>query len=142
MASVYLKRGTWYLSFRDANGRWRVKASIAKTKIDEEPGIRFDADTNRFYDEFLPDLVRRVPEFAGLGLVSGWGGLYEMTPDHNGILGGHPTIEGLYFACGFSGHGLMMSPATGASRHAARGGRAGDIASAGRHVWSEAQWHR
>jgi glycine/D-amino acid oxidase-like deaminating enzyme len=86
---------------------------IAKTRIDEEPGIRFDAETNRFYDEFLPDLIRRVPEFAGLGLVSGWGGLYEMTPDHNGIICGHPSIEGLYFACGFSGHGLMMSPATG-----------------------------
>jgi integrase len=34
VASVYLKRGTWYLSFRDANGRWRVKASIAKTKTE------------------------------------------------------------------------------------------------------------
>jgi hypothetical protein len=34
VASVYLKRGTWYLSFRDASGRWRVKASIAKTKTE------------------------------------------------------------------------------------------------------------
>jgi len=36
-----------------------------------------------------------------------------MTPDHNGILDKHPEFDGLYFACGFSGHGLMMSPATG-----------------------------
>ena len=35
--------------------------------------------------EFLPDLVNRVPEFAGLTLVEGWAGLYEMTPDHNPI---------------------------------------------------------
>jgi integrase len=34
VASVYLKRGTWYLSFRDATGRWRTKASKAKTKTE------------------------------------------------------------------------------------------------------------
>ncbi len=36
-----------------------------------------------------------------------------MTPDHNPVLGLHPALEGLIFANGFSGHGLMMSPATG-----------------------------
>ena len=44
-------------------------------------------------------------------LVFGWGGLYEMTPDHNGII--DEIAEGIYVAAGFSGHGLMMSPATG-----------------------------
>jgi glycine/D-amino acid oxidase-like deaminating enzyme len=46
-------------------------------------------------------------------LVFGWGGLYEMTPDQNGIIDKHPDVDGLYIAAGFSGHGLMMSPATG-----------------------------
>jgi glycine/D-amino acid oxidase-like deaminating enzyme len=36
-----------------------------------------------------------------------------MTEDHNGIIDKHPEIEGVYVAAGFSGHGLMMSPATG-----------------------------
>lgn len=39
-------------------------------------------------------------------------GLYENTPDHHAILGGC-EVEGLYFASGFSGHGVMHSPATG-----------------------------
>ncbi len=39
-------------------------------------------------------------------------GLYENTPDHHAILGGC-GVEGLYFANGFSGHGVMHSPATG-----------------------------
>jgi len=39
-------------------------------------------------------------------------GLYENTPDHHAILGGCETV-GLYFANGFSGHGVMHSPATG-----------------------------
>ena len=36
-----------------------------------------------------------------------------MTPDHNPALGEHPALRGFIFANGFSGHGLMMSPATG-----------------------------
>lgn len=39
-------------------------------------------------------------------------GLYENTPDHHAILGGC-VVGGLYFANGFSGHGVMHSPATG-----------------------------
>lgn len=86
---------------------------IAKTNPNEPAGIRFGGDIERFYDDFRPALVRRLPEFRDLKLIFGWGGLYEMTPDHNGIIDKHPEIEGLYVATGFSGHGLMMSPATG-----------------------------
>jgi sarcosine oxidase subunit beta len=39
-------------------------------------------------------------------------GLYENTPDHHAILG-RCDVGGLYFANGFSGHGVMHSPATG-----------------------------
>jgi sarcosine oxidase, subunit beta len=39
-------------------------------------------------------------------------GLYENTPDHHAILGGC-EVGGLYLANGFSGHGVMHSPATG-----------------------------
>lgn len=39
-------------------------------------------------------------------------GLYENTPDHHAIIGGC-EVEGLYLANGFSGHGVMHSPATG-----------------------------
>lgn len=39
-------------------------------------------------------------------------GLYENTPDHHAIIGGC-AIKGLYFCNGFSGHGVMHSPASG-----------------------------
>ncbi|MBX3280889.1 MAG: FAD-binding oxidoreductase [Acidobacteria bacterium] len=39
-------------------------------------------------------------------------GLYENTPDHHAIIGGC-AVDGLYFATGFSGHGVMHSPASG-----------------------------
>lgn len=36
-----------------------------------------------------------------------------MSPDHHAILGPAPEVQGLFFANGFSGHGVMHSPATG-----------------------------
>jgi sarcosine oxidase subunit beta len=36
-----------------------------------------------------------------------------MTPDAHPIVG--PIEEGLYVACGFSGHGFMQAPAVGAA---------------------------
>jgi glycine/D-amino acid oxidase-like deaminating enzyme len=86
---------------------------LAFTNWDEAPGERFDCDDVRWENEFYPALVRRLPAAVNVRDVHGWAGLYEMTPDHNPVLGEHPALRGLIVASGFSGHGLMMSPATG-----------------------------
>lgn len=36
-----------------------------------------------------------------------------MTEDAQPIYGPVPEVEGMYLACGFSGHGFMLAPATG-----------------------------
>ena len=47
-------------------------------------------------------------------MINAWAGYYEMnTFDQNGIVGPHPEITNLYFANGFSGHGIQQSPAVG-----------------------------
>jgi glycine/D-amino acid oxidase-like deaminating enzyme len=86
---------------------------LAKTKLDEPDGENFACDESRWMTDFYPDLVRRVPAFKDVRLVEGWAGLYEMTPDHNPMIGEHPRLRGFFMANGFSGHGLMMAPATG-----------------------------
>ena len=86
---------------------------LAFTKWDEPAGEHFECDDVRWESEFYPALVRRLPAAVDVRDVVGWAGLYEMTPDHNPVLGAHPSLEGLIVASGFSGHGLMMSPATG-----------------------------
>jgi FAD-dependent oxidoreductase domain-containing protein 1 len=86
---------------------------LAKTKLDEPGGENFACDESRWLEDFYPDLVRRVPAFKDVRLVEGWAGLYEMTPDHNPMIGEHPQLTGFFMANGFSGHGLMMAPATG-----------------------------
>ena len=88
---------------------------VARTRLDEPPGENFDCDEERWTNDFRPPLVARVPVFAAAELVEGWAGLYEMTPDHNPLLGEHPELAGFHLANGFSGHGLMMAPATGAA---------------------------
>jgi glycine/D-amino acid oxidase-like deaminating enzyme len=86
---------------------------VAKTNPDETPAEDFTCDDSRWLAEFSPPLVRRMPSFTGLMPVEGWAGLYEMTPDHSPIIGEHPDVGGFFLANGFSGHGLMMAPATG-----------------------------
>lgn len=86
---------------------------VAFTRWDEPTGENFTPADDRWESEFLPALVRRLAAFNDLRDVEGWAGLYEMTPDHNPVLGEHPAVKRLIFASGFSGHGLMMSPATG-----------------------------
>lgn len=59
-------------------------------------------------------LVRRAPVFEDANVMRGWAGFYEVTPDHNPLLGYVNGPEGLAVAAGFSGHGFMQGPAIGA----------------------------
>jgi sarcosine oxidase subunit beta len=57
--------------------------------------------------------AHRVPPLAEAEVVGGWAGLYDISPDNHAILGPVPGLEGFYVATGFSGHGIMHSPAAG-----------------------------
>jgi sarcosine oxidase, subunit beta len=81
---------------------------------DEKPGFNTTFDRS-FIEKILTRAVDRVPVFEHLEVnpSRAWAGLYEMTPDHHPVLGAAPGVQGFYFANGFSGHGVMHSPATG-----------------------------
>lgn len=81
---------------------------------DQQPGFRADFDP-AYIEKILTHAAARVPDFANLAVNPRrcWAGLYEMSPDHHAILGPAPDVRGFYFANGFSGHGVMHSPATG-----------------------------
>jgi len=80
----------------------------------ETPGFQTNFDPE-FVEKILTRAVERVPAFERLEVnpKRGWAGLYEVTPDHHAILGPAPGVAGFYLANGFSGHGVMHSPATG-----------------------------
>ena len=85
---------------------------IGMSDPDEEPGFKLGRS-----DDWLPRLgdaiERRAPKMADVGIASGWAGLYEMTPDHNALVGEAPEISRFLYATGFSGHGFLMGPAIG-----------------------------
>ena len=80
----------------------------------ETPGFKTEFDST-FVEKILTRAAARVPVLAEAGVNPrrAWAGLYEMTPDHHAIIGPAPSVKGLYFVNGFSGHGVMHSPASG-----------------------------
>lgn len=85
---------------------------IGMSDPDEEPGFLMNRS-----EAWLPRLAeaisRRAPRLESVGLASGWAGLYEMTPDHNALVGESGTVGRMLYATGFSGHGFLMGPAIG-----------------------------
>ena len=80
----------------------------------ETPGFKTDFDPT-FIEKILTHAASRVPVLAEAEVNPrrAWAGLYEMTPDHHCIIGPSASVEGLFFVNGFSGHGVMHSPASG-----------------------------
>jgi sarcosine oxidase subunit beta len=79
-----------------------------------EPEPRWDGP-EAVRDDLVADwrerLAYRYPRAAGAPVRRAWAGFYDMTPDAHPILGF--VADGVYAACGFSGHGFMQSPAVG-----------------------------
>lgn len=74
----------------------------------------FNLDSTWEFAEVMAQKVTGVlPILKDLRVVRQWSGLYELTPDRQPILGGHPAVEGYYMATGYSGHGFMLGPVTG-----------------------------
>jgi sarcosine oxidase, subunit beta len=79
-----------------------------------EPELRWDGPAE-VRDDLVQDwrerLASRYPQASSAPLRRAWAGFYDMTPDAHPVIG--PVADGVYAACGFSGHGFMQSPAVG-----------------------------
>lgn len=82
------------------------------SRKDVDPG--FDISRDADFPERLAELAAvRAPALLDLGVRSGWAGLYEVTPDHNALLGESKSVSRFLYATGFSGHGFLQGPAIG-----------------------------
>lgn len=76
--------------------------------------LPLEVDYGLWDDTVWPQLANRVKSFEAIKLQNAWAGYYEFNIfDQNAILGPHPDCTNLYFANGFSGHGLQQAPAVG-----------------------------
>ena len=66
--------------------------------------------------QFLQDVAKKIsfhmPALKKTKVVRQWAGLYDITPDSQGIVG-ETGVEGFYLDLGWSGHGFQLGPAVG-----------------------------
>jgi sarcosine oxidase, subunit beta len=78
----------------------------------EGPGLVFGGKEHAL-EEVAEHAARRLPMLLDLPVQSSWWGYYEMSPDHNALVGRATEIDGFFYATGFSGHGFQQAPAVG-----------------------------
>jgi sarcosine oxidase subunit beta len=78
----------------------------------EGPGIVFGGKEQTL-EEVAEHGLRRLPLLDDLPVQTSWWGYYELSPDHNALVGSAQEPEGFLYATGFSGHGFQQAPAVG-----------------------------
>ncbi|XP_050529128.1 FAD-dependent oxidoreductase domain-containing protein 1-like isoform X2 [Daktulosphaira vitifoliae] len=81
---------------------------------DEPDTSNLDVDHEYFEKEIWSQLAHRVPAFEEAKVKNSWAGYYDYNwYDQNAVIGPHPSYFNLFFATGFSGHGIQQAPAVG-----------------------------
>ena len=78
----------------------------------QQPGFDEPSDPS-WLEQVTAIAERRLPSLLEMGIAGGWKGYYEVTPDHNALIGEAPGISRFLYATGFSGHGFLQGPAVG-----------------------------
>ena len=98
------------------NGVYMHKESggmlIGESDLDEPSSFNQTVDWD-FLARVSGHAIHRVPRLETAEATMGVAGLYEVSPDHNAILGHVPELENFVCANGFSGHGMQHAPAVG-----------------------------
>lgn len=98
--------------FRPWNGNVLMGGNREPYDIEEDPDDFHQGVHEDWFAGLREAAGTRSERFQELQKVDGWGCMYAMTPDRKAIIDA-PGPDGFVVAAGFSGHGVMHSPATG-----------------------------
>jgi sarcosine oxidase subunit beta len=77
---------------------------------EHEPSSYTTGSSAGFLFRYAAAIRDTFPSLGTARIIRQWAGLYDVSPDARPILGGVDGRPGYYHACGFSGHGFMLSP--------------------------------
>jgi sarcosine oxidase subunit beta len=55
-------------------------------------------------------MTRKAPALRDVTVIRQWAGMYDITPDHQPIVGPTTQLEGWWQAVGWSGRGMLLAP--------------------------------
>jgi sarcosine oxidase subunit beta len=90
--------------------RGEIVGGIGQERVPE--GLNQDS-SHAFLGLYARALTRACPVLGRVKVLRQWAGCYDLTPDHNPIVGPVDEVQGFYQASGFMGHGFMMAPIVG-----------------------------
>jgi len=101
----------WY--YKPERQAVMMVGSLADTEDEVDREDHATTPTFQEIEEFSAAILSRFPIMGEGAAQGGWAGLYDVTPDWQPVIDRLPHADGLYAACGFSGHGFKIAPAVG-----------------------------
>ena len=81
---------------------------------DDAVGFEGGARSDGFYDKKMLEIANHRFSFGTIGgIVGGWKGVVDVTPDRLPLIGQADDAQGLFVACGLGGYGIQRGPAVG-----------------------------
>jgi gamma-glutamylputrescine oxidase len=97
---------TFYLGITTDN---RIHIGGGPVNYSFNNGVRDLADQQRAYETLQHELVRIFPRLAGVNFETTWGGVVDMSLDESPAVGQMGKHDNIFYAIGFSGHGVNLT---------------------------------
>jgi sarcosine oxidase subunit beta len=79
---------------------------------DEPAGVNQSSSWD-FLQRTAALMTRKAPTLADVAVIRQWAGMYDVSPDHQPLVGPTRQLDGWWQANGWSGRGMLLAPYLG-----------------------------
>ena len=88
-----------------------MRGEIVAGAVDAKEPFGYNRSTSfNFLSRTSSLLIRKAPILGSLKIPRSWAGMYDITPDHNPLIGQCKEVKGFYQLNGWSGRGMLLAP--------------------------------
>jgi sarcosine oxidase, subunit beta len=91
------------------NQTLRGEVVMGAVDPDEASGVN-QASSWEFLRRTAALMIRKAPALADVSVIRQWGGMYDVSPDHQPLVGPTAQLDGWWQANGWSGRGMLLAP--------------------------------